>query len=386
MLAYLDTIIGFAVIMLGASLLITIITQLVSTLLSHRGANLRWGLETMFKNLPASSLLNDAKTAARVAEDVLTHPLISDSIFSLKPQWLGDRIRLATALSPDELIAILGDLATKPAYVAVAGLPAEIATLINARSLALERRLTLLKTSPALAGLPAETVGKVMQDSVSTLANEAGEVEAWFNSTMDRVSARFTTYMRLWTIATALALAFGTGLNSVTLLNGLYSNGAFRQSVVGSATQMTDLADRVLANGPKDAVSKMYTDTVTKALADSGAQADATPSGVDSETAARTWMTAHVAEGAQRSSAVSALDKALADQRLQDAAQLRTILTDASFDVRQFRWNQSQPWWPQVPGVLVTAALLSLGAPFWFNTLKQLAGMRPILANKQDSK
>lgn len=43
MLAYLDTLIGFAVVMLGASLLITILTQIVSALFSHRGANLLVG-------------------------------------------------------------------------------------------------------------------------------------------------------------------------------------------------------------------------------------------------------------------------------------------------------------------------------------------------------
>jgi hypothetical protein len=35
--------------------------------------------------------------------------------------------------------------------------------------------------------------------------------------------------------------------------------------------------------------------------------------------------------------------------------------------------------------VLATAILLSLGAPFWFNMLKQLTNLRPILANKQDA-
>jgi hypothetical protein len=73
------------------------------------------------------------------------------------------------------------------------------------------------------------------------------------------------------------------------------------------------------------------------------------------------------------------------DERVQDAAALRTILTKASFDVRQFGWKPDQPCWPQIPGVLATAALLSLGAPFWFNMLKQLTNLRPILANKQDA-
>jgi hypothetical protein len=70
MLAYLDTLIGFAVIMLGANLL--------------------WGLETMFKNLPGCPLVNDAKTAAKVTRSVLIRRLISDSIFSLNRSGWGN--------------------------------------------------------------------------------------------------------------------------------------------------------------------------------------------------------------------------------------------------------------------------------------------------------
>ncbi len=381
MLAYLDTLIGFAVIMLGASLLITILTQMISALLSHRGANLLWGLETMFKNLPDCPLLNNAETAAQVAKSVLTHPLISDSIFSLKPKWLAERIRLAKAIDPDELIAILRDLSTTADF---ANLRDEIKRLIDARNPEADRRLSLLAGSPALAGSPGAV--PLLQDALNSIQGEAGRLEAWFNATMDRVSARFTTYVRLWTIAFALALALGTGLDSVALLNDLYTNGSFRQAVVGSATQMTDLAGRVLPNVPSDVAAKMYTDMVTKAIADSKATADTTPSGIESEPAARAWLAAHIKDSVQQSASLSAFDKAVMAEREHDAVALRTILSGSSFDVRQFRWkpNAVEPWWQQVPGVLFTAAMLSLGAPFWFNMLKQLTGLRPILANKQD--
>ncbi len=34
-------------------------------------------------------------------------------------------------------------------------------------------------------------------------------------------------------------------------------------------------------------------------------------------------------------------------------------------------------------GVFLSGGLLSLGAPFWFNALKSMANLRPILASKQ---
>jgi len=336
----------------------------------------------MFQNLPDCPLLKTK--AASVAKDVLTHPLISDSIFSLKPAWLADRIRLAKAIDPDELVVILKDLATKTAYKTITGLAAEIDTLIDARNSAADRHITMITGSPALAGLLVSGAAPLLQGTVNSIQADAGKIEAWFNATMDRVSARFTTYIRLWTVAFASAIALGTGLNTVTLLNDLYSNGAFREAVAGSATQMMDLAGRVLPNGPQDVATKMYTDAVTRAIADSSAKADTTPAGIDSENAARAWLTAHVSDTTQQSAALTAFDKALMNERVQDAAAVRTILTKASFDIRQFGWKRDQPYGPQIPGALVTAALLSLGAPFWFNMLKQLTNLRPTLANKQD--
>ena len=35
-------------------------------------------------------------------------------------------------------------------------------------------------------------------------------------------------------------------------------------------------------------------------------------------------------------------------------------------------------------GILLTAGLLGLGAPFWYNTLKTLTSLRPVVATKQD--
>jgi hypothetical protein len=42
------------------------------------------------------------------------------------------------------------------------------------------------------------------------------------------------------------------------------------------------------------------------------------------------------------------------------------------------------PRWPNIFGVLITAILLMLGAPFWFNILRNLVSLRDALAGKSD--
>ena len=51
MLEKLDTLIAFAVVMLGVSLIITILTQIVASFLGLRGSNLLWGIEVLLKEL-----------------------------------------------------------------------------------------------------------------------------------------------------------------------------------------------------------------------------------------------------------------------------------------------------------------------------------------------
>ncbi len=79
-LQHLDTVIAFAVMMLGVSLLITVATQIAVSLLGLRGTNLRRSLVDLFETACAD---REAKRHAKeIARRVLHHPLISDSVFS----------------------------------------------------------------------------------------------------------------------------------------------------------------------------------------------------------------------------------------------------------------------------------------------------------------
>src|SRR5437867_13098964 len=101
-LEHLDTIIAFVVIITGVSLLVTTLTQMVSALLGLRGSNLRWGIQTLLKELDP----NLAAHAATISEKVLHHPLISDSTLSRFDVWLVKRWKLASAVRKEELIEI----------------------------------------------------------------------------------------------------------------------------------------------------------------------------------------------------------------------------------------------------------------------------------------
>jgi hypothetical protein len=64
-----------------------------------------------------------------------------------------------------------------------------------------------------------------------------------------------------------------------------------------------------------------------------------------------------------------------------DSFELLRNTANAQLAVPQnWSWNLSK-----LPGIVLSAMLLSLGAPFWYNALKDLVGLRPLLARKEQA-
>ena len=90
MLVYLDTIIAFVIVMLGFSLLITLLNQTISAFFGLRGANLFWGIATMLRTLDPNF---DERVSQAIAHRILLNPVISDSIFARWSERGGPKAR-----------------------------------------------------------------------------------------------------------------------------------------------------------------------------------------------------------------------------------------------------------------------------------------------------
>jgi hypothetical protein len=77
-----------AVVILGASLIVMLLVQMISVAVNLRGSCLRWGLRELFRRIDTNKLPTIAAQADSLAERVLTYYLTSDSIFSSSP-WIG---------------------------------------------------------------------------------------------------------------------------------------------------------------------------------------------------------------------------------------------------------------------------------------------------------
>jgi hypothetical protein len=448
MLQQLDTLIGFAVVMSVASLLITISTQTISSVLGLRGSNLADGLEAMLQKIVPTL---DPKVRGELVERILTQPVISDSMLSMSDNiwdkipllaWFRKRWKRASAIRPEEFLEVLKDLAETVPEPAGARLAARQPAATTAQApetaapdqappaplkiAALQVLSALHVTAPAtaatIAALPAQLPGLTQPDPAQINARfddpagTAGDnLENWFNSAQDRAQQWFAMHARIWTVTASVVLAFLLQLDTFRLITKLSSDPNERAKLIQfSQATLQQKADEVFTNNlSASTIYRQAIDRLETATNIAGLGTIGKPQGgvnFHSQPEAESWLAQQVQAGqANPAEILTAYRKAVQDvakENYNKAGAEFSSLNDAFAQTGvqlmanpyppvftsgwklwswPWEWRWSGVWsWPasHLFGILTSAALLSLGAPFWFNTLKSLANLRPLLADQ----
>jgi hypothetical protein len=301
MLKSLDVLIGFAFIMLLASMAVTALTQAITSACQWRGKHLYDGLVSLLGQIDPKLTRFSAE---QIAAAVLTHPLIAQS--GGKP---------GAVIQREEFIRILLELAAgrEPGGKSMDGfVRATLKKVLESRGIAepgvvLEDiQLLALK----LEGLRPDLSAAARQ-GLAILSEASSEfvarTNAWFDETMDRVAHEFSRHTRLVTLAVAAMLALTLQLDALDLLRRLALDDATRTALVTRA------------------------------------QTGAEP-------------IASVAE-------------------LRQFARSGYAVLPENWAAE---WNRGK-----LPGIVLSMLLLSLGAPFWYNALKDLVRLRAPLERKE---
>lgn len=396
-LEHLDTIISFVVILTGVSLLVTTLTQTVSALLGLRGSNLRWGITTLLQELDP----NLADHAVAITQAVLHHPLISDSTLSSRFDGLFSRWKLASAVRKDELIEILHKLAQPPAPPAAGQTADTWQTRLHTalQELDQEPAENLVLAAPGIRQLfpndPAKAE-QVITQMTAAAEHLSGSIDQWFDSMMDRVSQRFVVHTRIWTIVFSLLIALGLHLDAFKLLTQLSTDAEVRARLVASADTLAKKADEILVTSP-NASSAVYVAAMQQLLNAHAHELAGVgqPAGFSSLAGGKQWL-----EEQLKAAKIQDAGKWLQQyEELVPQAALRAAADDFHSilnDKLKFQlipdpyptpfYNYWTPSWLHLWGILASAALLSLGAPFWFNMLKTLSNLRPVVSSKEAEK
>src|SRR5436190_4303117 len=289
MLKQLDTLIGFAVVMLVVSLLITIFTQMVSAFLGLRGKNLADALKVMLLKIAPD--IPNAKIQELVRE-VLTHPVISDSAMSMDTRWwdslppfswLRHRWKMASAIRPDELYAMLKQVAKDaPSALAACDTPDPAMQTLEHTAARVLQQLDATTTAGTKAAIAAVTnkVETIVGNDISqakeliqryATATDAAFVnlEKWFNSAQDRAQQWFTLHMRWITICAAFVAAFVLQLDTIALLKRISTDSDLRTKLVAASGTIQQQADKVLKDDQRTVIDKVLHKAVIAKLAGS---------------------------------------------------------------------------------------------------------------------
>jgi hypothetical protein len=341
MLERLDTLIAFATVLLGVSLLVTILNQMIASLLGHRATYLKDGIVDLLTTLDPK-LVPYLKT---IVNDVLTHKLASDSIFAHQ-SWAPQRWKLASTIRPEELPKLLTLVSQGKLY------EQSITDILNQVNPTLAREAELMTK---LAPSAAATTDQLIRELSNSTTKAIGRLEAGFNSTMDRVRQRFTLQMRIWTIVFSMLFAFVYHMDAKKIYAQLSADPVLRASLSNVSNDLMKTYSEVTA-----------TPSTGAGPGEQRPAAGNAPAGTNPTPEARSK---ELDERAKK------LSEAYRD--------VRGKLSDfnlALFEVPQpwYRWESSE-----IFGILVMAGFLSLGAPFWYNTLKNLVNLRSQVAQKQ---
>src|SRR5262245_5031600 len=254
-LEHLDIAIALVVVMLAVSLLVTILTQMVTSVLGLRGENLRRGISDLISTVHPEA----AKQADDIADKVLNHRLISDSavskldllasvpvLKSLHKSW-----KLATAIRFEELIGAMDMLAASATRDENGNLPASEKAMTEivakAKRRIQEQTKTVMDQVEALSKLPQVQVGQVLARVPDAARMTLGvDLGSWFNPAMDRVSQKFAMHSRVVTIVVSVLLAFVLHLDTFRLWSLFSTDAELRASLVTSSDAMQQTAGRIL--------------------------------------------------------------------------------------------------------------------------------------------
>jgi putative peptidoglycan binding protein len=315
--AELDVAIGLSLVYLVLSLLCSSIQEAISSYRGWRASTLEQGIRNLLQKQPFS---NPHGEPSDLADAVYAHPLVN-------------------ALAPGE---------TKPSYIAGRTFAQALLGVLHASA---GTDGTLAALPRAIAALPNGDVRAALQ----TFVLEAGDdvaairanIERWFDDTMERVSGWYKRHVTLALRIIAVVVAVGMNVDTIRIVTALREIPALREGAVASARDAVANRDSLLTPRAREARDAELEQTLKRLDLPMGLP---TP-----------WWPSVLALVSDKTSAASSRGN---EPPTDESPQL--------LEGEDLAWAILST----VVGWFITAAALSLGAPFWFDTLNKLLNLR----------
>lgn len=305
----LDVAIGLIFVYLLLAIICTSLNEWIASIFSLRANNLALGIRQLLDNQPKPGDPAKATTNTDwLISEFYQHPLIT----GMKK---GDRH--PSYISPRAFATTLMDIISGP-----------------------DAQLTYANFKAGYDKLPDGDVKKVlnslMRTTGPTLAEVQGNIEKWFDDSMDRVSGWYKRKIQWITAVVALALAFATNADSIRIAEMLWHNPELRAEGIKLAEQRAEAA--------KNGAAEQDTNTAQAEITYPDASNPLNPNATIKP--------------------VTPVERAYLTELIgwQGAAQFHDLHTR---DILLM-----------ILGWLLTGLAVSLGAPFWFDVLNKVINIR----------
>lgn len=393
MLKQLDVLIGFVVVMSVVSLLITIITQMISAALGLRGRNLADALAAMMHKIDPQIGGTVKDLAQQLADKVLTRPIISDSMLSMSKKW-PVMWKRASAIRPDELLEVLKDIAG--ATVAPAAAPANVE---EAAAGLLKKTGSPNSGSHRRCQRDQGRIARTGEETRSGAVSRIGNCDE-HSAGQSRQVVQLCPGSRPAMVCDAHAVLDSDRLGGgISVAIGHLSPAGTNQQRPGVAFKTgrefgssEKQAEEILNEAVLSSPESIGQEAVKQLKAKDAKMARRLPAGMDTAAKASEWLQTHSKKDKDTDAVKKywEMTQTVPQEKLDRSAKQFATLTDElskskfQFVPDPYRWENCWPVHLHFWGILVSAALLSLGAPFWFNTLKSLTNLRSMLAKEVD--
>jgi hypothetical protein len=391
MLEQLDTAIAFAVVMLMLSLMITAIVQMISAVFDLRGRNLASGLENLLRQVEPSlrASLPDGSTLARhIAEVAVRHPAIAHTKTRAKAVSQSELLSILRDLCSDAPAAQIDDKAKeKLKELLEARVPGGPETVATAEVLAQQLGA---KFPGQEAQIKAAVDGAFTQ--VSKLEYQVGQ---WFDTVMNRLSDIFTRTTRTITVVSSILLVVALHVDAGEILRQIRQSPEVRAKLAAMSDGALLQADKTFDNGERASAAVAKVKEKYTGNAEMVAALDKVPTHLIRCLDARNSLVENTTKIPSAAALLDDFDSACQEQTklamgesFNEIHELRADLGKSDLKIIPTVFGSFAEWWAayhvkrHLLGTLVSILFLSLGAPFWFNALRQLSNLKPAIAGK----
>lgn len=359
----LGVLLGFVSVILLLSIIVTAIVQTIIVTFRLRRITLRWMLELLF----CRAMDAHSKAATDKARQLAR-----------------------TVIESIPLVPVSDDNRTKeiaPTDGAGVGNPAVKKAAKSISKISLSELLDLIEL------FPQELWPESQRENEERLTEFKDRIRASFTQFEYWAQVQFKQITTILAVGVAIGIAFYFQVSTPQLLRDLWSDAEFRASAAGLTANAENNARRLATS------QASYEDVASQALNELADQYPSTAilleeiAAVDSEKVDLMREMELVLESLtieQRTQMLFDYDRILERLRNERIAELQATIRGAqadlaSIDILPWRYGWRFYIDDHTPtligrwiGVLFTGALLSLGAPFWYERLKQVAALRQV--------